>query len=475
MTSIRRELLFWLLTGLSVAVATAAVGTYLRARVEANELFDHQLQEMVASLTDAPFGAAPDGAAGNGAGDDALVVQIWDRNGVRLYLSQPQRVLPQHAQLGFTNVHTGEGDWRVFSALAGNQVVQVAQPMHARRALAASMALRTIVPLLAMLPVLGLLIWLIIAQGFKPLERVAAAVAKRSPTLLEPLAERDLPAEVQPLVHSLNDLLDRLREALSSQRTFIADAAHELRTPLTAVHLQAQLAERAATDAERRAALGDLKAGLERATRLSEQLLTLAREEPGVAERPFTPVDVHALARDVIQELAPLAAKSIDLGLIEPATPSGPSIVSGDAQALSTLVSNLIDNALRYTPSPGRVDVAVAREGDRIVLTVRDSGPGVPATERARVFDRFYRGAHVSSAGERGSGLGLAIVKRIGERHRAEISMGQGIDGAGLGVSVRFPAVAPGPTRSAAGTPAAVAPAPTIAQSAPEHLTARSS
>src|SRR5262249_37356431 len=148
-----------------------------RAREEANELFDHQLREMAASLTDAPFATAPAGAGNGGTGDDALIVQIWDRNGVRLYLSQPQGVLPQHAQAGFNDVHTGEGDWRVFSALAGNQVVQVAQPMHARRALAASMALRTIVPLLVMLPVLGLAIWLIIAQGFRPLERVAAAVA----------------------------------------------------------------------------------------------------------------------------------------------------------------------------------------------------------------------------------------------------------------------------------------------------------
>jgi two-component system OmpR family sensor kinase len=442
MRSIRRELLVWLLLGLALGVAAAAVGTYLRAREEANALFDHQLEEMVASLTDAPFAPASGGAGGGGAGDDALVVQIWDRNGVQLYLSQPQRVLPKRAQLGFTNVHTDEGDWRVFSALAGNQVLQVAQPMHARRALAASMALRTIVPLLAMLPALGLLIWLIIAQGLKPLQRVAAAVARRSPTALEPLPERELPSEVQPLVQALNALLARLREALSAQRTFIADAAHELRTPLTAVHLQAQLAERATTDAERRGALADLKSGLERATRLSEQLLTLAREEPGVAERPVAPIDLHALARDVIRELAPLAsAKSIDLGLIEPSAPGQP-IVSGDVGALSTLVSNLIDNAVRYSPARGRVDVSALRDADRVVLTVRDTGPGIPPDERSRVFDRFYRGAHAENGSERGSGLGLAIVKRIAERHGAEIVLGEGIDGAGLGVTVRFPAAA---------------------------------
>jgi two-component system OmpR family sensor kinase len=286
-----------------------------------------------------------------------------------------------------------------------------------------------------------LLIWLIIAQGLKPLQRVAAAVASRSPTALEPLAEHELPSEVQPLVRALNALLERLREALFAQRTFIADAAHELRTPLTAVHLQAQLAERAATDTERRAALADLKSGLERATRLSEQLLTLAREEPGVAERPVAPIDLHALARDVIRELAPLAgAKSIDLGLIEPSAPWGRPIVSGDAAALSTLVSNLIDNAVRYCPARGRVDVSTARDADRVVLTVRDTGPGIPPAERSRVFDRFYRGAHAESGSERGSGLGLAIVKRIAERHGAEIVLGEGIDGTGLGVTVRFPA-----------------------------------
>ena len=448
MRSIRRQLLIWLLAGLLLGVAIAAVGTYLRARQEANALFDHQLQEMVASLTDAPFAAAPAGASANGVADDALVVQIWDRNGMQLYLSQPQRVLPQHAQLGFTNLRTESGEWRVFSALTGNQVVQVAQPMRARRELAASMALRTIVPLLAVLPALGLLIWFIIARGLEPLERVAAAVGRRSPTQLEPLAERGLPSEVQPLVRALNGLLESLGKALAMQRTFIADAAHELRTPLTAVHLQAQLAERAPTEAERRKALSDLKSGLERATRLSEQLLTLARTEPGVdaAERPAALVDLATLAREVIAELAPLAAeKSIDLGLSD----GGNATVRGDRDALRTMLSNLVDNAVRYTSPKGRVDVAVGPEGNRIALAVRDNGPGIAPAERARVFDRFYRGQPAAVTDEsaqgarvRGSGLGLAIVKSIADRHGAEIALGEGLDGRGLEVTVRFSATA---------------------------------
>jgi two-component system OmpR family sensor kinase len=431
--SIRRDLLVWLLLGIALAVAAAAVGTYLRAREEANELFDYQLKEMAASLTDAPFAAVPAGAGAIGAGSDAMVVQIWDRNGVQLFLSQPHRVLPPNAQLGFSTVATENGPWRVFSTLAAGQVVQIAQPISARRELAASMALRTIVPLLAVLPFLAILIWFTIARGLRPLDQIASALARRSPALLEPLPDAGLPREVQPLVGALNGLLSRLSHTLDAQRSFVADAAHELRTPLTAVHLQAQLAERATTDAERAAALAELKGGLDRATRLVEQMLALAREEPDVSNAAFSPVDLGALACEVIADLAPLAgAKGIDLGLSETAG----CTVPGNADALRTLASNLVDNAIRYTPAGGRVDVAVSAGPYETTLAVRDSGPGIAAEDRDRVFDRFYRGR--GAAGVRGSGLGLAIVKRIAERHRADVTLGPGIDNGGLGVTIRF-------------------------------------
>jgi two-component system, OmpR family, sensor kinase len=433
MRSIRRQLLVWLLAGLSVAIVGAAIGTYLRARDEANALFDYQLKEMAASLTDAPFAGIPPTASNTPPGPDTLVVQIWDRNGVQLFMSQPRRVLPQHAQLGYTTISTDSGQWRIFSTISGGQVVQVAQPMSARRELAASLALHTIVPLLAVLPFLVILIWYTIARGLSPLDRVAADVARRSPTLLEPLAESDVPREVQPLIHALNGLLERLGSALSAQRSFIADAAHELRTPLTAVHLQAQLAERAGNDTERKAALSELKGGLERATRLSEQLLALAREEPGVPDRPLVRVDLAAIARGVVAEGVALATvKGIDLG----ADAQGAVFVRGDADALTTLISNLVDNAVRYTPAPGRVDVLVTSDGAHAALAVRDTGPGIATADRQRVFDRFYRGAATDA---HGSGLGLAIVKRIAERHGTNVELGAGIDGQGLGVTVRFP------------------------------------
>jgi two-component system OmpR family sensor kinase len=245
------------------------------------------------------------------------------------------------------------------------------------------------------------------------------------------------------LVHALNGLLARLNRALGAQRAFIADAAHELRSPLTAVHLQAQLAERAASDAERAAALAELRAGLERATHLVEQLLTLAREEPGVSERPFAPVNLDELARHVIAEYAPIAAaRHVDLGMVDRNGPDSDAVISGDAAGLRALLSNLVDNAVRYTPAGGRVDVALRREQGDAVLSVRDSGPGIPESERARVFDRFYRLPEAGAAGIAGSGLGLAIVKRVAERHDAAVALGPGLGqpgGEGLGVTVRLP------------------------------------
>jgi two-component system OmpR family sensor kinase len=440
--SIRTELVAWLSAGLLAAIAVAAVATYLRARDEAADLFDYQLKQMAASLTGAPLTGAPPGSP---SGADALIVQVWDRNGVDVYLSQPGEALPRGGEPGFDTVRTGSGEWRVYSALAGTRIVQVAQPMRARRELATSMALRSVVPLLAMVPFLAILLWFGIARGLRPLDEVATALGERSAGALLPVPAAGLPVEVAPLVHALNALLGRLGHALGAQRAFIADAAHELRTPLTAVHLQAQLAERATTEAERSAAHAELRAGVERANRLVMQLLTLAREEPGVSERPFAPVNLAELARQVLAEIAPIAAaRAIDLGMDEsPASPS-PAIVDGDAASLRTMISNLVDNAVRHTPSGGRVDVAVRRDGDDVRLTVRDCGPGVPASERERVFDRFYRlGGHTDA---QGSGLGLAIVRRIVERHAASISLGPGLAspmGEGLEVSVRIPAGAP--------------------------------
>jgi len=435
MTSIRRRLLLWLFAGLTLSTVLAAVAVYLRARTEAQDLFDYQLQLMAAAFPNQGFGLATAPPSEVPDEDNLVVVEIWDANGAQVYLSRPGASAPEGADLGFSTVRTPRGDWRVYSTVVGNNVVQVSQPTRARDELAAGLALRTILPLLILVPVLMALSWLTVGRGLKPLTAVASAVDRRSADDLEPLPDRGLPREVRPLVAALNDLLVRLGRALSAQRSFIADAAHELRTPLTAVRLQTQLAERAATDDERLAAFAQLRSGVERAARLVEQLLAFARNEPDAAEQPLATVDLTDVARQVVVEQAPIAeAKQIDLGLSGSETVS----VRGEREALRVMLGNLVDNAIRYTPAAGAVDVEVGRDGARAYVAVTDTGPGIPPAERERVFGRFYR--HGTGDAE-GSGLGLAIVRRIAQRHGAEIALADGPGGRGLKVVVRFPAV----------------------------------
>jgi len=458
MNSIRRHLLVLLLAALTGGLLIAAGAVYLLARQEANDLFDYHLEQVARSLPGRSFSAIDPEVQSIEQGDDgSVVIQIWDRAGVQLYFSRPSSRLPERAELGFSTVQTPKGAWRVYSSLVGANVVQVAQPMQARRQLAQDIALRTVIPLLLLVPVLGVAILWIVGRGLLPLRRLAAEVDARSASALEPVKDTPVPEEVQPLVQALNQLLARLDRSLTTQRAFVADAAHELRTPLTAIRLQTQLLARAQSEPERTEALHKLEAGVERSSHLVQQLLTLARQEPGAAERGFAFVDLAELARGVIAERTELAlARGIDLGLAR----AEPCALSGDAEALQALLGNLVDNALRYTPPGGKVDVEVysqdgragqggqagqARPGEQsgqagaATLVVADTGPGIPMQERERVFDRFYRAPDNRVPG---TGLGLAIVKRIAEVHGARIEL---LDnpGGGLRVVVRFAAGAP--------------------------------
>jgi two-component system OmpR family sensor kinase len=430
--SIRRRLIAALLAAILVAVLAAAYGSYRLARAELDQVFDYHLKQIALSLRDHP----PQGRVQLPAVDDQLdfVIQVFARDGSRTYASHPQASLPAKAEPGFSTVDTEEGRWRVYAIHLDDQVVQVAQPTLVRKEAAAAAALRTVMPFLVLLPALGALIWWTVGIGLARLDRLARAVSSRSATQLEALPLAEVPVEARPLIEALNDLLKRLSAALEAQRAFIADAAHELRTPLTALQLHAKLIERADTDADRATAVADLKRGLVRVSHTVQQLLTLARVEPGGgAPQPLAPIDLVSLAGRVAADYAPLAeSHGIDLGL-------GDSIagatVNGDADVLRTLISNLVENAIRYTPSPGRVDISVTMDGRRPLLTVADSGPGIPAEERRRVFDRFYRRAE---SAETGSGLGLAIVGAIADRHGAAVELGESPLG-GLLVSVRFP------------------------------------
>ncbi|KIG03984.1 ATP-binding protein [Caballeronia concitans] len=433
MRSIRRQLLIWLLALVIVGVGFAGWLIYRQALAEANELFDYQLQQIAAALPSEPFSSV---LTSRSESDEGVVIQIWNRNGVLMYYSHPRVPLAPHAELGFSTEMTARGEWRVYSAIVGDNVVQLAQPLSIRNRVAAGVAWRTLWPLVLLLPLLGLAIWMIVGQGLAPLQRVARALDTRHPEALDPLSDQRLPQEVRPLVRALNALLSRLSAALDTQKAFVADAAHELRTPLAAVKIQAQLVGRAQDDATRREALSDLNEGIARATRLAEQLLALARSEPD-GKAVAKAVDLRALLDDCVRAYVLVAEeRGVDLGI----EASEPATVIGDPDSLRVMFNNLIDNATKYTPKGGRVDVCLKLHDGHPVVEIADTGPGIPAEERERVFDRFYRvgeGANRARTDVAGSGLGLAIVKRIADQHGASVELAESAAG-GLKVTVRL-------------------------------------
>lgn len=445
--SIRRTLLAYLLLGLLAVAVLATWLTYHETRREVGDLFDLQLKQLAYStrIDDLIRGRAPSfdkqGARAD-PGVAEIVTQIWDRDGVLVYWSRPGTGLPVPAQEGYTNVTRDGREWRVYTHVAGAHALQVAHALDERQAIATQTALRTLAPLAALIPLLGVLIWYGVGLGLKPLTLMSRAVEKRRPDAMAPLAVNNMPLELKPLGQSLNALLARLDEALATQRRFTADAAHELRTPLAALKLQAELAQRTPEGPERSAAFAALGAGVDRATHLVEQLLTMARLEPGGPARDAQPVDLVAVVRDALVARAALAEdKGVDLGLVR----ADATVVRGDASSLAMLVGNLVDNAVRYTPAGGKVDVAIEHNDTGSTLSVVDTGPGIPVAERERVFERFYRitdaAASAKARGDtKGSGLGLSIVRRIAEAHGATVELADAGHAPGLAVRVRFPA-----------------------------------
>lgn len=432
MKSIRSTLLLWLSIGLSLGIAVVAILLYQQAQAEANQLFDYQMKQVAAALPSQFFAAVAPGHADELASQENVIIQVWDTTGVRLYYSHDYADLPQRAVLGFTNIKAQGKLWRVYSVQQQNTVVQIAQPISARTAVAARSALNTVAPMLLLIPFLAAFIWITVSRGLLPIRRVAAEVQSRDAAALAAVSSAGLPQEILPLTNALNDLLARLAAAIAVQKTFVADAAHELRTPLTALSLQLQLAERANTDAERNAAFNDLRLGLERATRLVQQLLTLARQEPTSLQQGSQVADLQQLARDAVATFALSAEhRHIDLGIVK----SERALVNGDADALAVLFNNLLDNAIRYSPASGRIDVSIEADDETATVIVQDSGNGIRDTELARVFDRFYRGSDAQASG---SGLGLAIVKRIADMHHAKVELTN--THPGLRVTVTFPA-----------------------------------
>lgn len=311
-------------------------------------------------------------------------------------------------------------------------LVQVAQTLKKRHILANEILAGMILPQLALILLAALIVWLGVGRGLSPLQQLREKIASRSHRDLRPVEELNAPQEMQPIVHAINDLMARLSTAIDAQQRFIADAAHQLRTPLAGLKAQITVALKEHDPEQRQLALRQLNTSSERTIRLVNQMLALARVEPGADKLgEARPIDLNTLAREATREWVPAAIrKQIDLGF-EGST--GPASLSGEEISLKMLLDNLIDNALRYSPSGSHVTVRV-KSGDTTTLEVEDNGPGIPLHARDQVFERFYR----ISQNEEGSGLGLAIVREIVHLHQARITLETPPDGQGALVRVVF-------------------------------------
>jgi two-component system sensor histidine kinase TctE len=317
----------------------------------------------------------------------------------------------------------------------GAVLIQVAERVTVRSDFARQIMLRMGLPQALLIFFAAVLVWYAISRGLAPLSTLRREIENRSHRDLSALPEDQAPQEVRPLIRAMNDLLQRLSKTLAAQQRFIADAAHQLRTPVAGIKTQTELAIRESQSGNAEIPLHQLHVATEQTTRLINQLLSLARAEPGTEPAHITErLDLNKLVCEAATDWVPRAlARNIDLGVD---SPRESATIEGDAFLLREMLNNLLDNAIRYTQSGGQVTVRVVPGSAKITLSVEDNGPGIPESERERAFERFYR---VLGTGVEGCGLGLAIVREIAQRHRAEVTLGQGASGSGTLVRIIFP------------------------------------
>lgn len=442
MKLLRLRLILLLTIGLGGAWAVAAWLGHMEARHEVDELFDAQLaqsaQAVLKTSSHEIHERLEHGDDESGSGEwptthqyeQKLVFQLWSVDG-KLLQRSPGAPATKMTTLvpGYQTVTLDKQRWRVLTRLDrhGQFVVQVAEPYSKREWLARHIAMKILLPMLIALPVLALLIWWFVTTGLRPLRAISHEVQSRAANRLDLLEMQNVPDEVAPLVQALNGLFARLQHAFDSERRFTADAAHELRTPLAALKVQAQVAMRAMDDETRQNALEKVQQGVDRATHLTAQLLTLARVDPENAASQQHRLSLYTLAATLVEEFR-LQAEASNIRLQLEGTDME---ISGDADQLTVLLRNLLDNALRYTPQGGEVRVSVHER----MLEVADTGPGIPPEQRERVLERFYR---IPGNTQPGSGLGLSIVNRIAQLHGASVQLETSASG-GLRVRVKFP------------------------------------
>lgn len=443
MKSIRHYLIASLIIALTCGSLLVAIFTYFNAADEIDELYDKNMLEIAETLKSqidalklseySIKGALGSSLQPHIQEEQEFLIQVWDKNRSPVYTSHRAISYPYQKERGAKIIEFEGSVWRTYGTETDHFVIQVSQPQKARDHYVREIAQHLLFPLLALVPVVGLFIWLAVGRSLTPLNDISRAITKRSATSLEPISEEKIPIEIQPLVQELNELLVRLNTSLEAQRSFTADAAHQLRTPLTALQLQLGNLKRAKTDAEREHHAAKLQDGIDRSTHVVQQLLTLARVEPNAMEAQISLVDLSTLVHDVVKQHAEMAVeKNIDLGMSR----SENVMIPGSIENLRILLENLLSNALRYTPTGGKVNVNVYGDAGDAVVEVQDNGIGIPVSAREHIFERFYR---VLGTEVEGTGLGLSIAQNVVQQHGGVINAGNGIDGEGVGFTVKFP------------------------------------
>nr|WP_237760761.1 ATP-binding protein [Legionella rubrilucens] len=369
---------------------------------------------------------------------DKFNFQVWTNGGKLLLHSSTAPKIPLTAEEdGFSDKYLSDQKWRVFTTYndkAGIRTV-LAERYDTRNELGHRIAQDDLYIMLLTFPLSGLLIWIIIGRGLDSLDRVAQEVANRAPTHLKPVDLEEVPEEIKPVIDELNKLFYRLQEGFEREKRFAADAAHELRTPLAALKAQAQVALNTNDLEEKNLALQKLIASVNRSTHIVQQLLTMSKLVPEANSlNDIDAVNLVKITREVLAMLAPSAVeKQIELEFEhEENLPE----FAGNLTAISILIRNLVDNAIRYCKDAGKVLVQVYQKNDDIVLQVSDNGPGIPSELQSRVFERFFR---VLGNKSPGSGLGLAIVRQITDLHGGKVELDSPKEGTGLIVRVYFP------------------------------------
>lgn len=458
MRSLRTTLLLTLLGTLVVLMTVAGWLSYRAGLQEAGEMFDARLVQstrVLVSLVDEPLTDLSDypgepivlkGWHGRAQGvgealafrdghayENKLAFQVWDAQGRLLLRSDSAPATPLAARAsGYSDVVIDGAAWRTFTLRSPEgRWFQSAELSDIRDELAEDIAEGTLLPLLLSLPLMALLIWGSVALATRSLRRLSAEIGERDPERLSPLDPARVPREVRGLVGALNGLLHRLDAALVRERHFVADAAHELRTPISALKVHADNAKAAVGETERASAQHLLAGSIARIERLVSQLLSLSRAEniSGLKER--RPLRFDALVLNEAEDIRTLAERKQQALILD----AHGALVDGDELALSLLVRNLLENAVRYTPVAGTIRVAVRATDAGVICVIEDSGPGISEEERQRVFDRFYRQL---GSGQEGSGLGLAIAQEVVAAHSGRIELSKSEELGGLKVTLEI-------------------------------------